>query len=261
MIDLNCDMGEGSPADAQLMPLVTSANIACGGHAGDDVTMRESIRLALAHGVSIGAHPSFPDRDGFGRRPVRSAPEQVRADVAAQIRALAAVASEEGASVRHVKPHGALYNEAMSNQVLTEAIGAAVADVDPTLIVVVLAGSRQANILADMHLVVAQEAFIDRAYTPQGTLVARGLPGALITDSEIAAARAVRMVRDGTITAVDGTELHLKPHTLCIHSDTPGAGDIAHAVRAALIDAGITLAPLSKIVAQPPSHSAIGPVV
>lgn len=254
-IDLNCDMGEGSPADARLMPLVTSANIACGGHAGDEQTMRDAVRMALAHGVNIGAHPSFPDRAGFGRRAVHANPEQVRADVAAQIRALARVASAAGAFLRHVKPHGALYNDAVSSQPITEAVGAAIADIDPTLIVVVLAGSRQRAALGAMNLRVAQEAFIDRAYTPEGTLVSRDLPGALITDPHVAAVRAVRMVRDGTIIAVDGTELRLQPDTLCVHSDTPGSVEIARVVREALSDAGIALVPMWEVVAKPQAPS------
>lgn len=261
MIDLNCDMGEGSPADAQLMPLVTSANIACGGHAGDEHTMRDAVHLALAHHAGIGAHPSFPDREGFGRQVVHATPEQVRADVAVQIRGLATVASVAGASLQHVKPHGALYNAAATSETLTAAIGAAVADVDPALIVVVLAGSLQPGFLKEMGLRVAEEAYIDRAYTPEGTLVSRGLPGALITDPHVAAVRAVRMVRDGTITAVDGTELRLRPDTLCIHSDTPSAVDIATAVRAALLDAGIALVSLSEIVTPPRSRAATQPPV
>jgi UPF0271 protein len=251
VIDLNCDMGEGSAVDAQLIPLMTSASIACGGHAGDEQTMRESIRLALTHGVSLGAHPSYPDREGFGRRAVRAAPDQIRADLAVQIQALATLASEAGAALRHVKPHGALYNQAMSDRALTEAIGAAVVDVDSSLIVVVLAGSPHARVLEDMGLRVAREAFIDRAYTAAGTLVSRDLPGAVITDAHYAAVRAVRMVRDGTTTAVDGTELNLRPDTLCIHSDTPGAVAIAQAVRAALREADVSIVALPEVISDP----------
>ncbi|MGH2348648.1 MAG: LamB/YcsF family protein [bacterium] len=247
-IDLNCDMGEGSGVDAQLMPLITSANIACGGHAGDEGTMWHTVHLAAAHHVGIGAHPSYPDREGFGRRAMAMTAAQVRREVAAQIRGLQSVAAAAGTSLQHVKPHGALYNQAAADRDVAAAIGEAVLQVDPSLIVVALAGSPGVTVLQQMGLRVAGEAFVDRGYTPAGQLVARGDSGALIADTGLAAKRAVRAVRDHALTAIDGTELEMHADTLCIHSDTPGSVALADAVRAALRDAGIGLATLSDVI-------------
>ncbi len=250
-VDLNCDMGEGSAVDSELMPLITSANIACGGHAGDEQTMRASIRLAIASGAGIGAHPSYPDRDGFGRRPMSISPAQVRDAVADQIRALADLAAASGASLQHVKPHGTLYNQAASDHRLAEAIGEAIAQIDPALIVVALAGTDSVEVFRQMGLRVAREGFVDRGYTRDGRLVSRDLPGALVTSPHAAAARAVRLVRDHRLTAVDGTDLEIVADTLCIHSDTPQAGELAVAVRTALEAAGVVVAPLAvTLIAQ-----------
>lgn len=251
MIDLNADMGEGSGVDTDLVPLITSVNIACGGHAGDETTMRESISLALANGVGIGAHPSYPDRDGFGRRSISMSPAQVRQEIEAQIRALAALAEAAGTSLQHIKPHGALYNQAASDRELAMAIGDAVMQVDSSLIVIALAGSDEIGVLRQMGLRVAQEAFIDREYGANGSLVSRAQPGAVISDAHWAAARAARLLRDHTLTAVNGAELEIRADTLCIHSDTPGSVELARAVRAALLDAGIVIAPLSDVMARP----------
>jgi UPF0271 protein len=250
-VDLNCDMGEGLGVDAQLMPLITSANIACGGHAGDEGTMRSTVLLAVAHRVGIGAHPSSPDREGFGRRAIAMTAAQVRREVAAQIRGLQSVVAAAGTSLQHVKPHGALYNQAASDRNLAAAIGGAVLQVDPSLIVVALAGSAEVGVLQQMGLRVAREAFIDRGYTPAGRLVAREDSAALISDTDLATQRAVRLVRDHLLTAVDGTELEIHADTLCIHSDTPGAVAIAQAVHIAFADAGITVSPLTDVVAKP----------
>lgn len=242
MIDLNADLGEGAGTDSQLLPVITSANIACGGHAGDSESMRAALGLARACGVGIGAHPSFPDREGFGRRAMRLPPAQITEVVVAQILALLAEARAAGASLQHVKPHGALYNLAVADVHLATAIGEAVRRVDPKLIVVALAGSGMAGVFKQMGLRVAREAFVDRGYTPEGTLVPRDRPGALITDAQEVAARALRMARHRVVTAIDGTEVEVVADTLCLHSDTPNAVALATAARHALEGAGITVA-------------------
>ncbi len=238
VIDLNADLGEGAGTDTDLLSVITSANIACGGHAGDPETIRTVVASARAHRVGIGAHPSFPDREGFGRRPMALPLAQVTDTVADQIRAVAAAAREAGTRLQHVKPHGALYNQAASDPELARAIGEAVRRVDPALIIMALAGSRMAEILRTMGLRVAEEAFIDRGYTAEGTLVPRGQPGALVTDPTEAARRAVRLATEGTVTAA-GHPLRIEADTLCIHGDTPQAPALARAVRRALEDAGV----------------------
>lgn len=241
-IDLNADLGEGAPSDAALLDVITSANIACGGHAGDEGTMRRAVRLALARDVGIGAHPSYPDREGFGRRALDLPPEVLVVSLAGQIDRLGRIAREEGGALAHVKAHGALYNVAVDDHEVARAIGEAVRAVDRGLLVVALAGSPMAGIFREMGLRTVEEAFIDRGYTPDGRLIARDRPGALVTDPETAAARAVRMVREGLVTSVEGSDLRVRAETLCIHADTPGSPGIAAAVRAALEASGIRLA-------------------
>jgi UPF0271 protein len=251
MIDLNCDMGEGAGSDERIVPLVTSVNVACGFHAGDAATMRRTVRLARAHGAAVGAHPSFPDREGFGRRAVNASPEQVRDDVTYQIGALAAFCRAEGVPLVHVKPHGALYNLAAGDAALARAIGEAVRAVDPALVVVCLARSPMAAILRELGLACAEEAFADRAYTPQGTLVPRTTAGAVIADPAAVAERALRFVRDRSVVAVDGTVIPLEPQTICVHGDTPGAERLAAAIRARLDAEGIAVRPLVHGARQP----------
>lgn len=241
VIDLNADLGEGVPTDAQLLPVITSASVACGAHAGDAQTMREAVRLCRSYGVGLGAHPSFPDRAGFGRRPMALAPAQLTETVAEQIRGLAAVAAEAGLPLQHVKAHGALYNMAAADEALAMAIGEAVRRVGRDLIVVALAGSEMAEVLRCMGLRVAREAFVDRGYTPSGTLVPRDQPGALVTDPQAAGGRAVRLVRDGIVVATDGSEISVGADTLCIHGDTSNAVEISVVTRHALEAAGITV--------------------
>jgi UPF0271 protein len=245
-IDLNCDMGEGAGADEQLMPLVSSANVACGGHAGDEASMRATVRLARRHGVAVGAHPSYPDRAGFGRERLARAPVDVRADVVAQVRALLAVCREEGVPLVHVKPHGALYNAAAGDAALAQAIGEAVREVDPGLVVVCLAGSPMVGLVRGMGLACAEEAFADRGYTARGTLVARGQPGALLVDPATVAERASRLARERSVTAADGTVVPVAADTLCLHGDTPGASALARAVRERLLADGVAVRPLAR---------------
>lgn len=238
-VDLNADLGEGAPADAALLEVVTSANIACGGHAGDRSSMRAAVRGALARGVGLGAHPSYPDRAGFGRRVLPLAGDALIDALVEQLQALAEVAREAGAALQHVKVHGALYNVAVDDADVAGAIGEALRRADPGLIAVALAGSRMAAVFRDLGLRTAEEGFMDRSYTAAGRLVPRGHPQALMTDPRSAAVRAVRMAREGMVTSVEGTEVRLRVDTLCIHADTPNSARIARAVRTALGKAGI----------------------
>ena len=241
VIDLNADLGEGAGTDAAILPLLTSASIACGAHAGSPEVIRQTIQLALTHGVAIGAHPSYPDREGFGRRPMRMATQQLIDTVVEQIDAVADAAREAGTGLQHVKPHGALYNQAAGDQGLARAIGEAVQRIDPSLIVVALAGSAMVAVLRAMGFKVAQEAFIDRGYTPTGTLMPRGQAGAVITDAADAARRAVRLTEARAVVAADGRAIPIDADTLCIHGDTPQAAGLAGAVRSALTDAGVAV--------------------
>lgn len=245
-IDLNCDMGEGAGSDERIVPLVTSVNVACGFHAGDAATMRRTVRLARAHGAAVGAHPSFPDREGFGRRAVNASPEQVRDDVTYQVGALAAFCRAEGVPLVHVKPHGALYNLAAGDAALARAIAEAVRAVDPGLVVVCLAGSPMAGVVRALGLACAEEAFADRAYTAAGTLVPRSAPGAVLGDAALVAERALRFVRERSVVAADGTVVPIHAQTICVHGDTPGAERLAAAIRGRLDAEGIPVRPLAR---------------
>ena len=244
-IDLNCDMGEGYPSDARLMPIVTSANVACGYHASDPATMRRTVRLAKQHGVAVGAHPSFPDRAGFGRRFLAASPEEVRDDVTYQIGALWGFCRAEGVRLGHVKAHGALYNAAADDPALARAICEATRAIDPALAVVCLARSRMAAVVRELGLTCVEEAFADRAYTAAGALVSRRTPGAVIEDPDQVAERASAMVREGRVIAVDGTVVPLGARTLCLHGDTPGAERLAAAIRARLEADGVRIQAVS----------------
>jgi UPF0271 protein len=231
-IDLNADVGEG-PGEEPLYALITSANIACGGHAGNEDTMREAVVLALRHGVAIGAHPSYPDRAGFGRVTTALAPRELSLAIAEQVAALARVAETLGAKVAHVKPHGALYNDAAASYELAIAVADGVLSVSDALLLVGLAGSAALGVWRDRGFRVAAEGFADRAYTASGTLVPRTRAGALITDPSVAAAQAIRLA------GVAGCD------TVCVHADTPGAAGIAAAVRRGLEEAGFTVSALA----------------
>lgn len=246
-VDLNADLGEGAATDAALLEVITSANIACGGHAGDEETMRRGVRLAKARGVGIGAHPSFPDREGFGRRIVAMPPARLTAILAEQIQLLDAIAKAEGARLQHVKAHGALYNLAAGDEVVAEAIGRAMLRVDPALIAVALAGASMGRVFARLGFRVAAEAFLDRGYTAAGTLVPRDHPGALVTDPAAAADRAVRMVCHGWVTSVEGADVPVAAQTLCIHADTPGSPQIAASARRALEAAGVRVVAMREV--------------
>jgi 5-oxoprolinase (ATP-hydrolysing) subunit A len=246
-VDLNCDLGESfgawtSGADSDVLAHVTSASIACGFHAGDPATMRRTVELALANGVAIGAHPGLPDLAGFGRRVIEVTADEVYDMVVYQVGALAAFATARGARLAHVKPHGALYNMAAKRASLAEAIARAVRDVDGTLLLFGLAGSALITAARAAGLIAVEEVFADRRYAADGTLLPRSERGAVIEDTTAAVWQAVRMARDGKVTAIDGTEVAVRADTICIHGDTPGAAAHARALRAALGDAGIDVA-------------------
>ena len=244
-IDINSDLGEGAGHDAELMRFISSANIACGGHAGDEDTMRETVALAKKHGVSIGAHPGYPDKANFGRDPMSMDPLALTEEVAAQIRSLVDIARSLGATVRHVKAHGALYNQAAHDKGIAIAIANGIYDDARGANYLVFAMPRSALLEAAraMDLRVAREGFIDRAYERDGTLRSRKLDGALHTDPKVAAAQAVSFLREGGVRAQDGSLIRMDVDTLCFHGDTPGITDIAAAVHEALKREGIEVRP------------------
>jgi 5-oxoprolinase (ATP-hydrolysing) subunit A len=249
-IDLNCDMGEVPEAIADgtqeaLMRSVTSVNVACGGHAGDEEMMRTTTQQAMRHGVAIGAHPGYADRENFGRLELKIAPAEVAQSVFDQVQALAQVAERCGARVVHVKPHGALYNQAVGNRELAGAIADGVARWRRDVVLVGLAGSPMLEVFRDAGFAVAAEAFADRRYEPDGTLRSRKFEDALIRDPEQAARQALGMVERGVVKASDGSELAVAAQTICIHGDTPGAKAIAAEVARVLREAGVTLSGLA----------------
>jgi len=235
-IDLNCDLGEGAGHDAELMPLITSANIACGGHAGDVATMREAMALARRHGVGVGAHPGFADRENFGRREIVLPAAELQQLVSRQICALALFGS-----VRHVKPHGALYNLAARDAAVAKTVATAVRAADASLILFALAGSELVRAGRAAGLRVAEEVFADRTYQHDGSLTPRSQADALITDEAVAAAQVLRMVREGVVRAADGTDVAIKADTVCVHGDGPQAVAFAKRLRAELTKAGMEL--------------------
>ena len=240
-VDLNCDLGEGAGHDAELMPLISSANIACGGHAGDETTMRATILLALEHGVAIGAHPGFADRENFGRLELPLSVAEVRGLVLSQVQHLLSVALHCNARVRHVKPHGALYNMAARDRDLAQAVADAIYEADPRLLLVGLAGSCLLEAGAACGLSTISEGFADRTYQADGSLSPRSQPGALITDGKAAATQVLRMVREGKVTANDGGEVPISAETICLHGDGEQAVAFAVGLRDALKQAGVEI--------------------
>jgi UPF0271 protein len=226
------------------MSSISSANVACGYHGGDPVVMRRTVRLACAAGVAVGAHPGFPDLAGFGRREMRMAPQDAEDMILYQIGALAAIAQSEGARLRHVKPHGALYNMAVKDRGLAGAIARAVVAFDRSLILFGLPGSELVRAADECGLHIASEGFADRAYEPDGTLTPRSRAGAVIDDLRTVVQRAVQMAVEGTVVAIDGSELAMRVDTICTHSDTPGAQELTRALRAGLERAGVAIAPV-----------------
>jgi len=249
-MDLNSDLGEtvdGVPTadDAALFALITSANVACGFHAGDERSMRASCRLAAGNGVALGAHVSYDDREGFGRRDVDVSPERLRRDVLVQLRSLGEAAAEVGVGIRYVKPHGALYNRIVHDRGRADAVALAVRDFSPGLPLLGLPGSQIEGAAGAAGSPFFREAFVDRGYRPDGTLVPRGEQGAVLSHADAIAERAVRLATTGRVRAADGSELDLRVDSLCVHGDTPGAVEMAREVRAALIAAAVPLGPFA----------------
>lgn len=245
-IDLNCDMGESYGAwnmgnDAAVLAFVSSANIACGFHGGDPATLRKTVAAALRQGVALGAHPSLQDLAGFGRRAIPITPDEAYDLVVYQIGALAGVAASQGAHLHHVKAHGALYNMAAKDEALARAISQAVKDVDASLMLYGLAGSKLIDAARAIGLAAAHEVFADRSYQNDGSLTPRTRVGAVIEDVDQAVAQAVRMVREGKVRSIDGKDVPVQADTLCIHGDQPNAPIFARAIREALARAGISV--------------------
>jgi UPF0271 protein len=252
-IDFNCDMGESFGAytlglDHEIIRAITSANIACGYHAGDPAWMRRTVALAESHGVGVGAHPGLPDLRGFGRRAFAVSAADVRDDVIYQIGALTAFTSAK--RLQHVKPHGALYNMAVDQDDVARAVVDAVLEADARLILVALAGSRWATIAEGMGARVAREVFADRAVHADGSLVPRSKSGAVIHDRSAVIERGLRLVTEQQVTAITGETVCVEAETICLHGDTPGAVQLAAALREAFIGAGVELAPMGQIVGR-----------
>ena len=240
-IDLNADLGEGAGHDRELLALVTSANIACGFHAGDAESMRETIGAAARHGVAIGAHPSFFDRENFGRKELPATPAEVFQAVTYQLGVLQAVAEAAGQRVVHVKPHGAMYNMAARDSRLAQAVAGAIVSIDPGLLLFAPPASALAAAGENQGLRVAREVFADRNYLASGALVPRDRPDAIAKDPEAAAARVLRMLRDGRVQSVEGADVEVSAQTICVHRDTPGAVDFARILRSRLECEGVTI--------------------
>lgn len=253
-IDINSDMGESFGdyrigMDEAVIAYISSANIACGWHAGDPMVMNSTIRMAKAHGVSPGAHPGYPDLMGFGRRAMSLTRDEIRNYLIYQIGALQAFCKVHGLKLGHVKPHGSLYLSALDNENIARGIAEAITLVDPDLYYVALAGSKgklMVSIGKEMGLKVIQEAFPDRAYTSEGNLAPRSYAGSVITDPDVTAQRALMMARDGMVESIDGKEISLEAQTLCVHGDTPGALAIVRKIRETFEKEGISVMPFSR---------------
>ncbi|MDH3907769.1 MAG: 5-oxoprolinase subunit PxpA [Gammaproteobacteria bacterium] len=240
-IDLNADLGEGAAFDAELLRIVSSANIACGAHAGDVESMALAVRDAISNGVAVGAHPGYPDREGFGRESGFMSGDALYESLTEQVTALADIAAELGARLTHIKPHGALYNDAVRNRDLADIIARVIAEAPGEPAFMGMAGTELER-AADQHrLTFIAEAFVDRAYEPDGTLVSRKDPGAVHEDLAVVTTQAVRLAKDGETTARNGETVKVRADTLCIHGDTPGAAEKARAVRDVLESHGVDI--------------------
>lgn len=252
-IDLNCDLGESFGAytigaDEAVIPLISSANVACGYHAGDALVMKKTVTLCQKNGVAIGAHPGFPDLMGFGRRVLAATPKEVYAYTLYQIGALDAFCRAQGTVLQHVKPHGAMYNMAGKDSALAKAVVDAVYDYDKELVLLGLSGSAMMLAAQDKGLPFACEVFADRAYEADGSLRARGKAGAMITDEQEAIARVVRMITQHKVTACTGEEIDIYAHSVCVHGDGAKALDFVKALRSAFDANAITVAPISEVI-------------
>lgn len=252
-VDMNSDLGESFGAytigmDAEVLEYVTSANVACGFHAGDPVVLENTVAMAAKAGVAIGAHPGYPDLMGFGRRNLNVSPAEAKAYIKYQIGAISAFTRAAGVPLQHVKPHGAFYNTAAVDLKLARAICEGVAEVDDSLIMLCLAGSMHVTAAKEVGLKYASEVFADRAYNEDGTLVGRKLPGAVIHDTELAISRTVRMVKEGVVTACTGRDIEIRADSICVHGDNVSALEFVRSIRAALTAEGVTLANIAAVI-------------
>ena len=253
-VDLNADLGESFGAysigmDAEVLKFITSANVACGFHAGDPLVMQKTVALAKSCGTAIGAHPGYPDLMGFGRRNMKVTPEEAKAYIKYQVGALAAFAKAEGLKLQHVKPHGAFYNMSAVDEKLAEAICQGIYDVDPELILLGLSGSCHISAAEKVGLRSASEVFADRGYTDEGTLVPRGMAGAMIHDRSEAIARTVRMVKEGTVISASGKVISIKADSICVHGDNPDAIGFVKEIRDALEREDVKVCSISEVLA------------
>jgi len=253
-IDINCDLGESYGCfkvghDREIMPYITSTNIACGFHAGDPMVMAQTVNLAKQHGVAVGAHPGYPDLMGFGRRAMELTTEEVKNHVIYQVGALQAFARAAGVDLQHIKPHGALYNMAAKDEALSKAIIEAIDSIDSKVMLFAPSISITTKMAAEVGLRVAREVFADRAYNPDGSLVSRKTPDAVIENPEVVTERAVKMIIEGTVVAVNGKVVELgEVHTICVHGDTLTAVELASYLRKGLMDSGIEVRPAGTFV-------------
>jgi len=248
MIDINSDLGESYGAwqmgdDASMLDIVSTANVACGFHAGSPAGILQTLRAAKERGVAVGAHVSYPDLVGFGRRSMDIASEDLKADVIYQIGALQGLAAAAGTRVTHVKPHGALYNTIANHEQQAKAVIDALLEVDPSLVLVALSGSKLIEWASAQGLTVVAEAFADRSYTPDGELVSRRHPNAVLHDVEEICQRMLQLVQHGTLTAIDGSVISLNAQSICVHGDSPGSVAIAKHLKRTLLEAGIDIKP------------------
>jgi UPF0271 protein len=254
-VDLNCDLGESFGAytigmDEQVIPYISSANIACGYHASDPIVMQKTIKMAKENGIGAGAHPGLPDLMGFGRRNMNLSPAEAKAYVQYQIGALYAFCKAAGIPLSHVKPHGALYNMAGKDYKLARAICEGILEFDGSLILLALSGSEMIRAAQDTGLKVAKEVFADRAYEEDGSLVARTKPGSMITDEGIAIQRVIRMIREGKVAAITGNDIPIEADSVCVHGDGTKALEFVKKIRAALKAEDISVLPLAEIVSK-----------
>ncbi len=252
-VDLNSDLGESFGRyklglDERVMEYISSANVATGWHAGDPVVMRKTVRLAKENDVAVGAHPGYPDLLGFGRRYMKLSPEEARNYILYQVGALHAFARAEGLELQHVKPHGALYNALVREEELARAVIEGIVDFDKNLIFVALSSSRPAEMAGEMGVKVAHEVFADRAYNPDGTLVSRSKPGAVIQDKNEIVERVVSMVKDGGVKAINGEWVELRADSICVHGDNPKAVEITAHIRRVLEEEGVKIVPMKEII-------------
>lgn len=252
-IDLNCDLGESFGTyklgmDKEILKYISSANIACGWHAGDPIVMEETVKLAKLNNVEMGAHPGYPDLIGFGRREMGATADEIKAYVKYQVGALEAFAKSENRKLQHVKPHGAMYNTAAKNYKIASAIVQGIKEVNSELILLGLANSEMIKAAKDMGLRVASEVFADRAYNEDGSLVARSLPGAVIHDKDEAIRRVIRMVKEGKVETITGKDIEIDVQSICIHGDNPEALEFAKNIKLALEKDGVEISPLGGVV-------------